>query len=175
MPKLEEGPPTLVRFECPSRARIDAHAHLATGEEFSVRLQLQQGAGVETHALVDQGFEVFRQLLRRELNVRRGNACAHRPAGLEAAGGVDLKPGAMQHANHRGRGAGLHGIARGQPKRVRKRQHFLRPSHEGLFVIDKHGGAEFGLYAADLIFREKCEAFHKDCGSLSFGGCKAKG
>ena len=45
--------------------------------------------GIEENAPLDEAFEIARQFLRRNLDVRRFDSRAQRALGLESAAGVD--------------------------------------------------------------------------------------
>ena len=78
IPKLDAGPPTLVRLLCPDpQAGIDTHGEGSPGEQVAISSQLIQRTRIEDHALFDQVFQIFGYLLRRKHDVRDQ---AHRPA-----------------------------------------------------------------------------------------------
>ncbi len=143
IPKLEAGPPVLVRLvepvPSPGFTRTESSP---PGREPPELLELVQRAGVEEHAAREVPLERARRHLRRELDALGREARPQRPLDLEVARGVDVQAELAEQREDAAARVGLHRVAHGEAERRREGQRLPRRRLERGAIVDVAGRAE---------------------------------
>ncbi len=157
IPKLEAGPPVLVRLVEPAaESGIHADRHGLPGRHPAELLELVERARVVDDAALEVVGERTRGHLRGELDRLGGEPGAERALDLAVAGGVDATArGRGRAARTPVRGIGLHGVAHGEPERRGEGQRRPRRSLERGAVVDVARRAEALAHLRGLVGGEE--------------------